>query len=117
MARLTKFRWFSHFGVNLRLHRHNKGIGLRKFAAMIPISPAYLCRIELGQINPPGEPKIRRIAALLDGDPDEWLAAAGRLSSDLVDIIISDPRNYGRIIRTLAGMEPARRVAAFDLIR
>ena len=48
----------------------------------MPISPTYLSKIERDEFPPPGEDAVRRIGELLDQNPDEFLALAGKYSSD-----------------------------------
>jgi transcriptional regulator with XRE-family HTH domain len=81
-----------------RTHSH---LSLRKLAARIAIEPSYLSKIERGQEAPPGEETIRRIARQLDQDPDVLLALAGKISSDLQEIIRQRPKLFAALIRQL----------------
>lgn len=92
------------FGATVRLLREEKKIGLRKFAQMIGMSSAYLSFIERDKFSPPAEDKVRAIADALCQDADEWLAFAGRLSSDLVEIINSRPREMAILLREANGL-------------
>jgi HTH-type transcriptional regulator, competence development regulator len=88
------------FGQMLRSFRLAKGFGLRDFAGKVGISPTYLSRLELGQLPPPVEDKIRKISLLLELDEDEFLGLAGKVSSDVVDIIRQDAHGWASLLRS-----------------
>jgi transcriptional regulator with XRE-family HTH domain len=88
------------FGETVRSLREQKKITLRKFADMVGITPTYLSKIERNEFDPPAEDKIRTIAKLLDQDVDLLLALAGKVSSDLGDIIQKHPREIAAFLRT-----------------
>ncbi|MFZ3324540.1 MAG: hypothetical protein WA231_01005 [Methylocella sp.] len=49
----------------------------------------------------PGSPdKVRAIAKIINCDPDELLARAGRVSSDISDIIKRHPAELAALLRT-----------------
>ena len=50
---------------------------------------------------PPGEHTIKRIANVLERDPDVLLAVAGKISSDLRQAIIKRPELFSRLIRAV----------------
>ncbi len=87
--------------VRERLRRDDPDFSVRKVAQRIGIEPAYLSKIERGQFAPPSEAAIRRLAADLGEDPDLLLAMAGKVSSDLRDIIIKRPQLFAELIRQL----------------
>ena len=62
------------FGEFVRRRAKAKQIGLREMAKMIGVSPTYLSKIERDGFPPPGEEKVRKIAAIIGCDPDELLA-------------------------------------------
>ena len=88
----------------VRREREAKGIGLRKMAKMIGVSPTYVSKVERDQFPPPAEDKVKAIANILDLDPDELLALAGKVSSDLTQIIREHPRPLANLIRGTQGM-------------
>jgi transcriptional regulator with XRE-family HTH domain len=88
------------FGELVRREREAKELGLRAMAKQIGMSAAYLCKIELGDFDPPAEDKVKKIAQLLDHDPDELLALAGRVPSDLAGIIRQRPREMADLLRS-----------------
>ena len=92
------------FGALVRREREAKEIGLREMAKKIGISPTYLSKIERGDFDPPAEDKVRKIAEIIGRDPDELLALAGRVASDLTDIIRQRPRELADFLRTAKGL-------------
>lgn len=88
------------FGAYVRQKRENRKIGLREIAKMIGVSPTYQSKIERDEFPPPAEDKVRKIAEILDCDVDELLALAGKVSSDLSEIIRERPRELGALLRT-----------------
>ncbi|MCK4547675.1 MAG: helix-turn-helix transcriptional regulator [Candidatus Eisenbacteria sp.] len=87
------------FGERVRRLRTQKKIGLRQFAKKIGVSPTYLSKIERMVFVPPAEDKIVAIARELGDDPDELLALAGKVSSDLLGIIRQHPREFALFLR------------------
>ena len=92
------------FGALVRREREAKEIGLREMAKMIGVSPTYLSKIERGDFDPPAEDKVRKIAGIIARDPDELLALAGRVASDLTDIIRQRPREMADFLRAAKGL-------------
>src|SRR5690242_14587547 len=92
------------FGEFVRRAREAKEIGLREMAKMIGVSPTYLSKVERDEFPPPAEDKVRKIAEIIGCDADELLARAGRVSSDLSDIIKQHPRELAALLRTTKGL-------------
>jgi transcriptional regulator with XRE-family HTH domain len=92
------------FGALVRREREAKEIGLREMAKMIGVSPTYLSKVERDDFPPPAEDKVRRIAEILNRDPDELLALAGRVSSEITDIIKRHPVELAALLRTTKGL-------------
>ena len=93
-----------NFGETVRKVRMAKGISLRKFAEMIDMSPTYLSKVERGEFKPPREQKVIAIAEALEMDPDELLALAGRVASDISEIIQKRPREMATFLRATKGL-------------
>lgn len=103
------------FGELLRERRLAKAAGdptfsLRQLADRVGIEPSYLSKIERGEQPPPGEQNIRRLAEELGEDPDALLALAGKVSSELLEIIREQPVVVAELLRSLRHM-PAQRVS------
>jgi transcriptional regulator with XRE-family HTH domain len=92
------------FGAFVRHQREAKDIGLREMAKMIGVSPTYLSKIERDEFPPPAEDKVKAIAKIIGCDADDLLARAGRVASDLSDIIKQRPREIAALLRTTKGL-------------
>lgn len=79
----------------------DRSYSLRQVALRVGVEPAYLSKIERDVTPPPSESTIRRIAEDLGEDPDLLLAMAGKISSDLREIIIRRPRLFADLLRQL----------------
>lgn len=77
---------------------------LRQVAMRCGVTPAYLSRVERGQVAPPGEETLVRLAQDLGEDPDVLLAVAGKVSADLRAAILARPQLFGELIRSLKSM-------------
>ena len=98
----------TYFGITIRtrreqLHLKDKRFSLRQVALRIGIEPAYLSKIERGQVAPPSEATTVRLARELGEDPDVILALAGKVSGDLQNIIRKRPKLFAELIRQLKG--------------
>ncbi len=92
------------FGAYVRQERERREIGLREMAKKIGVSPTYLSKVERDEFPPAAEDKVRKIAEIFDIDVDELLALAGKVSSDLTEIIREHPRELAALLRTTRGM-------------
>src|SRR5258708_7654494 len=88
------------FGAFVRREREARDIGLREMAKMIGVSPTYLSKVERDEFPPPAEGKVKAIAIIIECDPDDLLARAGRVSSDISDIIKRQPVKLAALLRT-----------------
>ena len=92
------------FGAFIRREREGKEIGLREMAKMIGVSPTYLSKIERDEFPPPAEDKVRAIAKIIEHDVDDLMARAGRVSTDISDIIKRHPVELAALLRTTKGL-------------
>jgi transcriptional regulator with XRE-family HTH domain len=97
------------FGEHVRSVREKKAetdpaFSLRQIAAQVDIEPSYLSKIERGIEPPPGEGTIKDLAKALGEDPDVLLALAGKISSDLQEVICRRPALFAELIRTLRSL-------------
>ena len=81
-----------------------KEIGLREMAKMIGVSPTYLSKVERDEFPPPAEDKVKAIAKIIGCDTDDLLARAGRVSTDISDIIKRHPVELAALLRTTKGL-------------
>lgn len=96
----------THFGAYVRdvreqLRSGDRRFSLRQVAQRIGIEPAYLSKIERGDLQPPSEATTIKLARELGEDPDVLLALAGKVSSDLRDVILKRPQLFAKLIRQL----------------
>jgi len=92
------------FGAFIRREREAKELGLREMAKMIEVSPTYLSKCERDEFPPPTEDKVRKIAKIIGCDVDDLLARAGRVSTDISDIIKRHPVELTALLRTTRGL-------------
>lgn len=94
------------FGAQIRALREQRQISLRKFAAEVGISPTYQSKVERGELPVPGEETIKKMAGILGQDSDDLLSLAGRVPSDLPEIIQERPHEMAAFLRTARGLPP-----------
>lgn len=92
------------FGEFMRRKREEKEIGLREIAKMIGVSPTYVSKVERDEFPPPAEDKVRLIAGVIGCDVDDLLARAGKVATDLSDIIKRNPVEVAALLRTTKGL-------------
>jgi transcriptional regulator with XRE-family HTH domain len=78
---------------------------LRGMAKMIGVSPTYLSKVERDEFPPPAEDKVKAIAAIIKVAVDELLARAGKVASELSDIIKRHPVVLAALLRTTKGLK------------
>ncbi len=91
------------FGPHIRKTREARAITLRGLARLIGVEPSYLSKIEREIFPPPSEALIVKIAAELGEDPDRLLALAGKIPSDVKDMIIQSEGLLAKKIREWKG--------------
>lgn len=74
---------------------------VRQVAERVGVEPSYLSKVERGIVAPPSEETLRRLAADLELDRDVLLALAGKVSSDLQEIVCRRPQLFAQLIREL----------------
>src|SRR3954470_9311011 len=92
------------FGAFIRREREAKEFGLREMAKMIGVSPTYLSKVERDEFCPPVEDKVKAIAKIIGCDTADLLARAGRVSTDISDIIKRRPVELAALLRTTRGL-------------
>jgi transcriptional regulator with XRE-family HTH domain len=92
------------FGAFIRRERVAKGLSLRDMAKKIKVSPTFLSKVETEDWKP-GEEKLRMIAEVIGCNADELVARAGRVPTELSDIIRKSPhrRQMTTLLRTARG--------------
>jgi transcriptional regulator with XRE-family HTH domain len=97
------------FGDHVRRLREQRAeadaaFSLRQVASRCGVTPAYLSRVERGEVAPPGEETLIKLARELNEDPDVLLAMAGKISADLRSAILARPQIFAELIRSIKSM-------------
>ena len=94
---------FGNYARELREERRktDRSYSVRQVAGRIGIQPSYLSKVERGEVAPPSEATIKRLAEDLGEDPDVMLALAGKVSQELQEIIRKRPKLFASLIREL----------------
>lgn len=105
------------FGQYLRQRRMQKQFTLREFARQVGVSPTYLSHVEQDIADPPTAERVRTIARLLDENPDELIAMAGRMPEDLPELIQNRAAEMPELLREASGLSPDQLQKVRDQIR
>ena len=92
------------YGAFTRRKREEKEFGLREFAKMLGVSATYVSQVERGELSPPAEERVLKTAELLEIDSDVLMALAGRVATDLEDIIRDKPKAAAVLLRLVKKM-------------
>jgi transcriptional regulator with XRE-family HTH domain len=97
------------FGAFLRQRREAKraddpAFSLRRLALTIGVEPSYLSKVERGIEPPPSEARIVALAQAMGESPDVMLAMAGKVSSDLMEVIRQRPVLFGQLLREIRSL-------------
>jgi len=84
---------------NLRLN-HPETLSIREVSRRAGIDVSYLSRMEKGEVSPPSEEIILRLAEVLEADPDELLEMADKIPPDVREIIRSHFQEIPSFLRT-----------------
>lgn len=77
------------FGDRLKRIRSSRGLGLRGTANLVGVSATYLSRVE-NNLEAPTEEKIQKIAEVLGDSFDELMQLAGKVPTDIAEVITAD---------------------------
>jgi HTH-type transcriptional regulator, competence development regulator len=86
------------------LRERDRRYSVRQVASRVGIEPSYLSKVERDEVAPPSEETLVRLATELELDADVLLAMAGKVSSDLLDVIRRRPLLFAELIRELKDM-------------
>jgi len=94
------------FAKELKRLRENKGFTQRKLGSIIGVASTYINNIESKtSTHPSNAENIEKIAKALDCNLDELLAKAGKISPDIIDIIINNAMGITDLLRDIAAFE------------
>jgi HTH-type transcriptional regulator, competence development regulator len=83
------------------LRTEDRAYSVRQVAQRMGVQPSYLSKVERDEVSPPSEETTRKLAHELGMDADMLLALAGKVSSDLQDVIRKRPVLFAELIRSL----------------
>jgi transcriptional regulator with XRE-family HTH domain len=90
------------FERRIRKLRKNAGLTLRDIASRIEVDFSYISKLENGQLPPPSESVITRLAAVFNVDKDELIQLSGRVPADIAGMLKSRARReFGSKLRKL----------------
>lgn len=84
-----------------RMKKTDSTYSLRQVAQRIGVEPAYLSKVEREEVAPPSEQTIIKLAGELSIETDLLLAMAGKVSTDLREIIMKRPELFAELIRSM----------------
>ena len=104
MQRLETHSLGAVFGEHIRKLREGRAtadptFSLRQVAARCGVTPAYLSRVERGEVE-----TLVKLANELGENPDVMLAMAGKISTDLRSAILARPQLFAELIRAIKVM-------------
>lgn len=91
----------------LKKKQLDPAFSLRGFAAMLDLSPAYICSLEAGGAMP-AIPTLQRIADALDIPQDTLFSAARKINPDIEQLLIDQPE-YVAFLRSVNGLSEEAR--------
>ena len=94
---------FGSYVRNRRLSLNDKQpqFSLRRVAMTIGVTPSFLSKVERGDLPPPSEETVKKLAGVLMENQDVLLALAGKVSSDLREAIMKRPQLFAELIRQI----------------
>jgi transcriptional regulator with XRE-family HTH domain len=79
---------------------HPETLSIREVSRRAGIDVSYLSRMEKGEVSPPREEIILRLAEVLEADPDKLLEMADKIPPDVREIIRSRYQEIPSFLRT-----------------
>lgn len=89
------------FGIHLRRLRLDQHMSQRNLAALVGVDFTYISKIESGQLAPPSEEVLRKIARALDTDEDDLINRAGKVPTE-IKVTLQDNPLLAELLRTLS---------------
>lgn len=75
------------FGKTLRELRRSAGVSQRELASRVGVDFSYISKVENGRIPPPAADTIVKICEVLGVDPDQLLAATGKMPTQIKEML------------------------------
>jgi transcriptional regulator with XRE-family HTH domain len=96
------------FGQLLRELRTKAGIGIKRLAPALRINYTYLSKLENNEIKPSAE-LVDRVAKYFDYNRDTLLLSAGKIPSEILDILREHPDDALKFLRERFGAKNGTR--------
>jgi transcriptional regulator with XRE-family HTH domain len=90
------------FGQLLRRLRSEKGVGIKRLAPELGVTYSYLSKLESGDVGP-SEDLVGRVSTYFHYDRNELLLSAGKVPSDILEILKSHPQDAVKFLRERFG--------------
>ncbi len=87
-----------NFGHVLKDLRTKKGLSIKQLSSKVDVNYSYISKLENNH-SKPSEDFIYKIAALFDYDKEELMLRAGKIPSDILEILISNPTKAADFLR------------------
>lgn len=87
------------------LQEKDKSYSLRQVASRMGVEPSYLSKVERGLENP-SEEFVRTISKELNVNEDTTLALGGKVSSEVQEIILKNPKAFTELLKALRDSPP-----------
>lgn len=104
------------FGPYIRAAREEIGFSLRRFAAQVGVSAAFMSKVELGETLSLNEETIRVIARELGKDGDFMVFLSGRVPDHFIKILMVRPLLAAEFMRHLQDLHVKERVLGGRII-
>jgi len=100
----TTWQSKKEFSDELARLRKEHRYSLRQLADKVEVTASYLSGLERGMNKPPSEAVLRKLARTFMDSEDRIIFLAGRIPSDLTDILKTDILRYAKILRRFSEM-------------
>jgi transcriptional regulator with XRE-family HTH domain len=90
------------FGAILRHLRSETGLGIKRLAPELGVTYSYLSKLENNEVTP-SEEFVGRVARYFEYDCDQLLLSAGKVPSEILEILRSNPESAIEFLRKRFG--------------
>lgn len=94
------------FGSYLRDLRRSRRLTQQQLADAVGVDFTYVSKVENGRVDPPSEGTIRKIAEVLEADPEDLVIRAGKVDPALKEAAAAEPQ-LALLLRTMSRKRPS----------
>ena len=87
----------TRLGHEVRRLRQDLGLRQRDLAVRISVTSGFLSQLENGLCSPPSDAKLQLLADVLEVDLDHLCSLAGRIPSDVTDLLKTYPHLWATV--------------------